>query len=52
MNAFDIVEFVAEHPEHLATISKVVAAYQEITKADPTFVSDITKLVQDLTKKA
>lgn len=46
MNAIEIIKFVTTHPEHLATITKIV----DILKQDPTLVSDITNLLQAVKK--
>lgn len=42
MNAIELIKFVTSHPEHLATITKII----DLLRADPTLVSDLVKLLQ------
>lgn len=48
INPLTVIKFFTNHG---ATIQKIVAAYEEIDKLDPTFGSDLAALVQELTKK-
>ncbi len=42
VSPFDLLKFLAAHPEHVATIMKVIG----VLSADPSLIPDILKLVQ------
>ncbi len=41
--ALELFKFITAHPEHMTTLTKLVAVLHD----DPTFVTDITKFISD-----
>jgi hypothetical protein len=46
MNALELLKFIAAHPKHLETITKII----EILRSDPTLISDVTELLKAVSK--
>ncbi len=42
VSPFDLVKFLAAHPEHVSTIMKLIT----VLSSDPSLIPDILKLVQ------